>query len=134
MAFGPHELRILADEPAFGFAEGRFVAGIPGPPPHMHDWDEGFYVISGELGIEVGDDHLILGPGDFALARGGQAHTFSVRGPGDAIFLATFSSSDGLAYIREMAALFGEGGRPGDGRLFDLYERYGVKLVEAPQS
>ncbi len=28
-----------------------------GPPPHCHDWDEAFYVISGEVNFECAGEH-----------------------------------------------------------------------------
>jgi mannose-6-phosphate isomerase-like protein (cupin superfamily) len=49
-----------------------------GPPLHLHpSFDEGFYVLQGELTLRVGDDLLTAGPGTFAFAARGTPHTFA---------------------------------------------------------
>jgi len=47
-----------------------------GPPPHAHDWDEAFYVISGQIEIGAGDAHAVCGPGAVAHAPAGTPHWF----------------------------------------------------------
>ena len=126
MSFGPHTIQVLAEESEYGFAEGRFVPGVAGPPPHRHDWDEGFYVLSGQLAVQIDGEDRIVGPGEFVLARGGQLHTFEVSGEVEATFFATFSSAAGVAYIKEMSAAFAAGGRPGEDQLATIYDRFGV--------
>lgn len=121
---GPHRVRILHDSDSLGFAEGHFVPGVPGPPPHRHKWDEGFYVVSGRIRVVVDGDELILEPGDFAVAHGGQLHTFSVESDDPAVFAATFGQN-GIAYLREMADLFTAPG-PDPDKLAALHNRYGV--------
>ncbi len=123
---GPNRVRILHDSDGFGLAEGHFVPGVPGPPPHRHDWDEGFYVVSGRIRVMVdGVDH-ILGPGDFAFAGGGRVHSFSVEGDEPAVFAATFGRN-GIAYLREMAGVFTATG-PDPVELATLHRRYGVTI------
>ena len=34
-----------------------------GPPPHSHDWDEAFYVLSGAINFQCGDKHYECHPG-----------------------------------------------------------------------
>ena len=46
------------------------------PPLHMHEHEEGFYVVEGSLTIYVGGDAVRLEPGDSFLAPKGVPHTF----------------------------------------------------------
>ena len=49
-----------------------------GPPLHLHpSFDEGFYVLDGELTFRVGDETLTGGPGTFAFAQRRTPHTFA---------------------------------------------------------
>jgi quercetin dioxygenase-like cupin family protein len=48
------------------------------PPLHVHaSWDEGFYVLEGELTVQVGEDVMTAGPGTFAFAAREAPHTFA---------------------------------------------------------
>jgi quercetin dioxygenase-like cupin family protein len=47
------------------------------PPLHVHDRDdETFYVIAGELSLFVDGEHLVLAPGQAALAPRGVPHCY----------------------------------------------------------
>lgn len=47
-----------------------------GPPPHSHDWDEAFYVLSGEIQFLCdGQAHVCL-PGTFVHIPRGTVHGF----------------------------------------------------------
>ena len=47
-----------------------------GPPPHSHDWDESFYVLSGAIEFIVdGETHLCT-PGTLVYASRGTVHGF----------------------------------------------------------
>jgi quercetin dioxygenase-like cupin family protein len=51
-----------------------------GPPLHLHhNEDESFYVLEGEVTIQVGDERIDLGPGDFLYGPRGVAHAYVVR-------------------------------------------------------
>src|ERR1700727_248536 len=55
-------------------------AGHTGPLLHLHPaFDEGFYVLSGELVFRVGDAVATVRAGEVALARRGEPHTFANR-------------------------------------------------------
>lgn len=50
------------------------------PPLHVHEReDEAFYVLEGELRLQVQDAELRLGPGQGAIARRGSVHTYRVE-------------------------------------------------------
>jgi quercetin dioxygenase-like cupin family protein len=51
-----------------------------GPPLHLHhNEDESFYVLEGEVTIQVGDERIDLGAGDFLYGPRGVAHAYVVR-------------------------------------------------------
>lgn len=127
-SLGPHSVRVLADLPTGGFAEGTFAPNVAGPPAHSHGWDEGFYVLEGSIRVELDGESVVLEKGDFALAPGGSVHTFEVHGTKPATFLATFSSPAGLAYLRDMAAILGGGLAPEavESELAQLRDAFGV--------
>jgi quercetin dioxygenase-like cupin family protein len=54
-------------------------AGWPGHPLHRHDRDEGYHVLDGELTLQLGDELLTAGPGEFAFVKGGTAHALANR-------------------------------------------------------
>ena len=51
-------------------------------PPHIHyREDELSYVLSGEIGVRIGDSDHIAGPGSYVFKPRGIAHTFWNAGP-----------------------------------------------------
>jgi mannose-6-phosphate isomerase-like protein (cupin superfamily) len=62
-------------------------ADFAGPPLHVHDFDEAFYVLEGELTFHLDGELVTVGAGELAFAPGGAAHTFANRGAADAHYL-----------------------------------------------
>jgi quercetin dioxygenase-like cupin family protein len=61
-----------------GLVHDIVPAGHAGPRLHLHPaFDEGFYVLAGELVFRVGDTVSIIGAWELALARRGEPHTFA---------------------------------------------------------
>ncbi len=52
-------------------------AGFPGPPLHIHDFDEAFYVLEGELTFQVEDQLVTKRAGELAFAARNVPHTFA---------------------------------------------------------
>ncbi|MGH2806122.1 MAG: cupin domain-containing protein [Actinomycetota bacterium] len=52
-------------------------AGWEGPPLHHHDWDEAFYVLTGDLTFQVGEQIIARTAGETAFAPAGSHHTFA---------------------------------------------------------
>ena len=80
---GALRLRVLAQAPDHPVAviDRTVPPGFPGVvrQQHAHMTDI-FYVLEGELSIQIGDEWHILGPGAFALVPPGTPHTFANRG------------------------------------------------------
>jgi quercetin dioxygenase-like cupin family protein len=47
-----------------------------GPPPHIHRWDEAYFVIEGNVEFAVGDQRFTATAGDFVYTPGGVVHGF----------------------------------------------------------
>ena len=51
-----------------------------GPPLHLHhNEDETFYVLEGEVTVQVGDERIDLAAGDYLFGPRGVAHAYVVR-------------------------------------------------------
>jgi mannose-6-phosphate isomerase-like protein (cupin superfamily) len=48
--------------------------------PHLHSFEESFYILEGTLIAQIGDDCYELGPGHYGLIRTGVAHAFRNAG------------------------------------------------------
>ena len=79
-------------------------AGFPGPPLHLHDFDEAFYVIDGELTFQLEDRLFTAGPGELAFAPRNVPHTYANRSGADARFLLVCTPAGFERYFARMAA------------------------------
>ena len=76
-----------------------------GPRLHLHPaFDEGFYVLAGELVFRVGDLVSVVKAGDVALARRGQSHTFANRTDADVPVLMFVTPAGFEQYFADGAA------------------------------
>ena len=62
---------------ALAVLEYEVSPSFPGPPLHLHAFDEFFYVLEGELAFRLGDDAVTLGAGGYVYVPGNEPHTFS---------------------------------------------------------
>jgi mannose-6-phosphate isomerase-like protein (cupin superfamily) len=80
--------------------EMKVEAGFAGPPKHTHElWDEGFYVVEGEVAIQVAEQTLMATPGMFAFAPRTVPHTFANPGDKDARMLVLLTPAGFERYI-----------------------------------
>jgi quercetin dioxygenase-like cupin family protein len=93
---GGEDLRILLaaceNDDALGVVEMRLPTGGQGPPLHVHPTHgEGFYVLAGELTVQVGEDVVTAGPGTWAFAPRDVAHTLANHGRATVRLLSVFA-------------------------------------------
>ena len=70
-----------ADSPRFNVSIFEVIPGGDGAAFHAHDdEDDAFFVLSGELTIELADTLVAAGPETFVLVPPGVGHAFSNRG------------------------------------------------------
>jgi quercetin dioxygenase-like cupin family protein len=92
-------------EGRLGMVETVVGAGFAGPPLHVHpEFDEGFYVLEGELTFQVNDDLVTVGAGEFAFAPRGTPHTFANLSDGPARQLIVVAPAGFERYFMRMAA------------------------------
>jgi mannose-6-phosphate isomerase-like protein (cupin superfamily) len=72
---------------AVSVIESTMPVGAPGPPLHVHDFDEAFYVLEGEIAVQLGDTLCTFGPGELAFAPRGAPHTLANPAPAAARYL-----------------------------------------------
>jgi quercetin dioxygenase-like cupin family protein len=60
-----------------GIVESTMPAGAPGPPLHVHDFHETFYVLEGELTFQLGDELFTRAAGEVAFAPRREPHTYA---------------------------------------------------------
>ncbi len=66
-----------------------------GAPPHAHTFDEGFYVLQGEMTFFAGNESVRLAQGDFINIRGGTGH-YPKNESGDSAQLLTICAPAGF--------------------------------------
>ena len=115
---------------------GRFdfimvsMAYLTGPPLHVHrEQDDTFYILEGELAVQIDDDVFDLGPGDFVTVPPGVPHTFDNiqkdQPPVKAVNLMTPGGLD--RQFRDMASL---GDAAGDrAKIAEIRDKHGVTVV-----
>jgi len=71
----PAQLLALGSDTAGTYTLARATA-VPGTsaPPHVHTFDEGFYVLRGEMRFYAGNDAVTVPAGGFIQIRGGTVH------------------------------------------------------------
>lgn len=92
------------------------------PPLHVHhDEDEGFYVLEGELTLQLGDTRTGAAAGSYAFVPPGNAHTFAGSQAGRVRALNLMAPGGFERYLEEVAAL---GGPPDPARMAEIASKY----------
>ena len=98
-----------------------------GPPPHSHDWDESFYVSSGQIQFTCGGETTMCVAGTFVHVPAGTVHSFSYGRDGGEMIEITGRRSNAVdvftALAREMPA-----GPPDVAKAIQVLGEHGVKV------
>jgi mannose-6-phosphate isomerase-like protein (cupin superfamily) len=116
------------------FFEFSLAAWESGPDLHLHvASDESFYVLSGVLEMQVGEQRHLLGAGEFAWVPRGMAHTFANAGP-DAAHALTIATPGGIEdfFVEQSRYLASSAGDPDRAVLAEIRERHGGALLGPP--
>lgn len=93
-------LRGEASEGRLALVEMSVPARSAGPPLHIHEsWDEGFYVLEGDVAIQVGDTLQAATTGMFAFAARDTPHTFANLGTEEARILVVLTPAGFERYL-----------------------------------
>jgi quercetin dioxygenase-like cupin family protein len=97
-------LRSEQSDGAISVVENTVPARWEGPPLHRHDFDEAFYVLDGELTLQLGDRLFLARPGSVAFAPGGVDHTLANLGDAPARYLLLCTPAGFERYFARLAA------------------------------
>jgi mannose-6-phosphate isomerase-like protein (cupin superfamily) len=126
-------LRFLCDADDTDGAWSLMEEDIPighGPPPHRHNWDEAYYVISGALDFEMDGKEVRIEAGDFAYLPRNTVHAF--KGGSDApakvlIFAAPAHSSAFFKDVNREVQIV-----PDDlAKVPEIGQRHGIEFMPA---
>ena len=105
MEFKPTVLLRSADTRSeLSVIEGAVPPHWPGPPLHHHEFDETFYVLEGELTIQVRDELVKAGPGTLMFAERNVPHTFANLSGAPARYLLICTPAGFERYFDRIAA------------------------------
>jgi quercetin dioxygenase-like cupin family protein len=94
---------------------------------HTHE-DEYSYVLEGRVGVQVGDEVSVAGPGDLVFKPRGVQHAFWNAGDTPARLLEIISPAPFVKYFEELEPLFGGPEGPDFSGIAALQERYGLTM------
>jgi quercetin dioxygenase-like cupin family protein len=129
---GALRMRLLAQSPDHPIAvtDSTVPPGFPGPLRHRHaQMTDIFYVLEGELAIELEGEWHSLGPGAFALVPPGVAHTFANRGPAPARVLNIMQPAGNEQYLKEAIKRMAEGRPWSPAEMAEIASRYDFEQV-----
>ncbi|HBE18564.1 MAG TPA: hypothetical protein DEG17_19200 [Cyanobacteria bacterium UBA11149] len=75
--------------------------GKSGPPLHTHPWDEAYYILEGEVEVQVGEKIMTTTPGYFINIPGQTPHTYNIQSE-TAKFLVLVSSPEARHFFEEI--------------------------------
>jgi quercetin dioxygenase-like cupin family protein len=73
-----------------------------GPFLHTHDFDEGWYLLEGELVFQLGDEVVTKRAGDFVFAPRGVPHTLANHSEGPAKYVLVITPAGFERYFARM--------------------------------
>ena len=139
VALGGHTVRFLQRASGSGYALVEWMAppAIPGPPLHVHRLtDEGFYVLEGAFGFQVGDRTLQGSSGAYVFGPRGLPHTYWNQGPAAARLLILISPPGFEPYFEELSEGLAAAGNSSDAAIRvrkALSGKYDIEVVGSPR-
>lgn len=98
-------------------------------PTHSHtNEDEYSFVLAGEVGVLLGEEVLLAGPGETVVKPRGVPHAFWNAGEEEARLLELISPGAFERYFVEMAPLLNVDGEPDRERIGEVQARYGLSM------
>lgn len=113
---------------AFSLVEHPLPARALGSPLHTHrNEDEYSYILEGRVGLQLGDEVLVAGPGELVFKPRGVPHAFWNAGDVPARLLEIISPAGFENYFRDMAPLLTdvEGNHE---RIMQVAQRYDLDI------
>jgi mannose-6-phosphate isomerase-like protein (cupin superfamily) len=132
--YAGQDVRVLADWPGqgqgFAMVELQVPAGFGGPPPHLHrDFDEGVYVLDGELVVLDGETERTVPAGGLAILPRGRRHAFANPSGTPVRVLGIWTPPVGLRFLEDLGAVLTTEGEPDHDALAEVYRRHNSAIV-----
>jgi mannose-6-phosphate isomerase-like protein (cupin superfamily) len=113
----------------FALIEHTVAPRSLGAPTHVHrNEDEYSYVLSGEVGVQLGDEALTAGRGETVVKPRGVPHAFWNPGDEEVRLLELISPGAFERYFVEMAPLLNVEGERDFERIGEVQARYGLSM------
>ena len=118
--------------------EQRLPAGFS-PPPHIHhNEDEAFYLLSGRVTAQIGDQQVSAQQGSFLWLPRDVQHGFVVSSDGPCTMLIMTTPGGFAGFVAEVgtattSTAMPEPSEPDIPRLFDIAGRYGIEFPPPPE-
>ena len=123
---------------ALAVVEQRLPAGFS-PPPHIHhDEDEAFYLLSGRIEAQLGDQKIPAQQGSFLWLPRNVLHGFVVSADGPCTILTITTPAGFAGFVAEVGAAttttdrLPEPSEPDIPRLVEIAGRYGIEFPPPP--
>jgi mannose-6-phosphate isomerase-like protein (cupin superfamily) len=130
LSYAGESVRVMLEQASLALVETTIPAGFAGPPPHRHhDFDEGFFVLDGELTFTADETTIGGGPGTFALAPRGVRHTFANPTSSPARILGFWTPGWGLDFLEDMGTVLPAAGPPDLAAVAEVYRRHNSELA-----
>lgn len=134
LSYAGEPARILLEQAGVALVETSIPAGFRGPPAHRHhQFDEGFFLLDGELSFTVGDGAsettVAGGAGTFVLVPRGLRHTFANPGETPARVLGFWTPKAGLDFFEDMSTVLPASGPPDPAAVAEVYRRHHSELA-----
>ncbi len=124
---------------AYALVEVTATPGLPGPPPHIyHNEDEAFYVLEGEVELNVEGNLSTVGPGSFVNIPKGTLHTYRNAGTTHARFVVLLTPGGFEGFFEEVGELATDLSTPPEGppdveKVMAAAPRYGLEIPPPPE-
>lgn len=131
------KMTILLSAQDTGGAFGLFIDEVPpgaGPPLHIHhNEDETFYILEGELGMQVNGQKFTASPGTAVFLPKGMPHTFHNAGMQTARALVTVTPGGLEGFFPEVEPLVTQA-EPDMAAILALAANYGIEALPPGQN
>jgi quercetin dioxygenase-like cupin family protein len=129
---GPMGVRFMVDPEqggGFSMVEHPIAPRALAAPLHTHTHeDEYSYVLEGQVGMQVGDEVTVAGPGELVFKPRGVQHAFWNAGDTPARLLEIISPAPFVKYFEELAPLMEGPEGPDFPGIASLQARYGLTM------
>jgi mannose-6-phosphate isomerase-like protein (cupin superfamily) len=111
----------------FGLIEHEIPPRALAAPTHHHE-DEYSFVLEGRVGVQIGDEEAVAGPGELVVKPRGIPHAFWNAGDEPARLLELISPAGFERYFEEMAPHLAGAGPPGVEQVGAIQAIYGLTM------